>query len=268
MLLALLCAGQSTRPFFFIQLSDPQFGMYTQDRDFVQETANLEFVVATINRLRPAFVVITGDLVNRAGDKDQIAEYTRVIGKIATTIPVYSVAGNHDVGNDPTRQTLAEYRKNIGADYYTFRSGPMEGIVLDSSLLAHPQNAPDESVKQEQWLTEELDKAKRAGIRVVVFQHHPYCVNDPTEPDEYFNVTKPIRDRYFELFAKYGVSDVFAGHLHRTAECRNANLTIHTSGPVGKPLVDGQSGIRIVAIRNGIVSSKYFPLGLLPETVE
>ena len=50
--------------FFFIQLSDPQFGMYTADRDFAQETANFEFAVANINRLKPAFVVITGDLVN------------------------------------------------------------------------------------------------------------------------------------------------------------------------------------------------------------
>jgi len=52
----------AAEPFFFIQLSDPQFGMFTTNKEFAQ------FAVATVNRLRPAFVVITGDLVNQPGD--------------------------------------------------------------------------------------------------------------------------------------------------------------------------------------------------------
>ena len=38
--------------FFFIQLSDPQFGMYSADKESSQETANFEFAVATVNRLK------------------------------------------------------------------------------------------------------------------------------------------------------------------------------------------------------------------------
>jgi len=30
----------------FIQMSDPQFGMFTKDVDFAHETANLEFAIA------------------------------------------------------------------------------------------------------------------------------------------------------------------------------------------------------------------------------
>src|SRR2546425_12111920 len=60
---------------FFMQLSDPQFGMYTADADFAQETANFDFAIAAANRLRPAFVVVTGDLVNKAGDAAQVAAY-------------------------------------------------------------------------------------------------------------------------------------------------------------------------------------------------
>src|SRR5215208_5187450 len=78
----------SNPPFFFVQLSDPQFGMFTGDKDFAQETANFEFAVANVNRLRPAFVVITGDLVNKPGDAAQISEYLRIVGKIDTAIPV------------------------------------------------------------------------------------------------------------------------------------------------------------------------------------
>src|SRR3954451_9563876 len=106
---AFLCAsalGAQT----FIQMSDPQFGMYTKDKDFAHETANFEFAIATANRLKPAFVVITGDLTNKASDAAQTAEYKRIASKLYPAIKLYSVPGNHDVGNEPTKETLAAYR--------------------------------------------------------------------------------------------------------------------------------------------------------------
>src|SRR5437762_2015274 len=83
----------------FIQMSDPQFGMYTKDQEFSHETANFEFAIATANRLQPAFVVITGDLTNKAGDAAQIAEYKRIAAKLDPKIRLFSLPGNHDVGN-------------------------------------------------------------------------------------------------------------------------------------------------------------------------
>src|SRR5215831_2720336 len=81
--LLLASAGAAAaESFFFIQLSDPQFGMFTENADFVQETANFEFAVATVNRLRPAFVVVTGDLVNKTGDAAQIAELKRILAEV------------------------------------------------------------------------------------------------------------------------------------------------------------------------------------------
>src|SRR5207248_9382061 len=40
---------------FFLQMSDPQFGMYSANKDYAQETVNFEFAIATANRLRPKF---------------------------------------------------------------------------------------------------------------------------------------------------------------------------------------------------------------------
>ena len=117
-----------------MQLSDPQFGMYTANADFAQETANFEFAIAAANRLHPAFVVVTGDLVNKEGDAAQIAEYQRIAAKLDRAIPLYNVTGNHDVGNNPTPATLAAYTKQFGPDHYTFRADEFVGIVLDSSI--------------------------------------------------------------------------------------------------------------------------------------
>src|ERR1035441_9867563 len=100
--LILLAASLPAQPKFFIQASDPQFGMYTKDAGFAQETANFEFFIANVNRLKPQFVVVTGDLTNKADDADQIAEYHRIVRKLDASIKVYNVAGNHDVRNEPT----------------------------------------------------------------------------------------------------------------------------------------------------------------------
>src|SRR5262245_26143630 len=119
--LACVCLGlvlwsrlTAAEPFFFIQLSDPQLGMFTDNRDFAQDAANFEFAVTAVNRLRPAFVIVTGDLVNKPGDAAQIAEYRRIVAKIDSSIPVYNIAGNHDVENAPTPASLAAYEKIFG----------------------------------------------------------------------------------------------------------------------------------------------------------
>src|ERR1035438_3480746 len=158
-------------PQFFIQASDPQFGMYTKDADFAQETTNFEFFISNLNRLKPQFVVVTGDLTNKPADADQIAEYHRIARKLDASIKIYNVPGNHDVLNEATTASLASYRKNWGPDYYTFDSGDVRGIVLNSSLIQAPVNVQAEADKQEQWLRGQLAKAKTDGKRIIVFQH-------------------------------------------------------------------------------------------------
>ena len=146
LLLAAAAGAQTpqTDSFAFLQMSDTQFGMYTKDGEFSQETANYEFAVATANRLKPRFVIVCGDLVNKPGDSAQIAEYLRITAKFDKSIRVYHVAGNHDVGNEPTPASLASWRKTFSRDYYSFREGSIYGIVLNSSLLHSPGKASDE----------------------------------------------------------------------------------------------------------------------------
>ena len=50
--LVLVAHAAAIAPFFFIQVTDPQFGMAANNAGFEQETANLEFAVATANPRR------------------------------------------------------------------------------------------------------------------------------------------------------------------------------------------------------------------------
>src|SRR5882757_1928134 len=276
-LLSLLVIGITTvvpsatgaQEFFFLQMSDPQFGMYTGNASFAQESANLEFAIATANRLRPAFVVMSGDLVNKPGDKAQIEEYLRITHKLDPVIPLYTIAGNHDVGNVPTPESLAAYRQVFGKDYYSFRNGAMEGIVLNSSIIQHPEKVPDEETQQREWLEEELEKAVAEHVRwIVVFQHIPWFLYSADEPDQYFNIPHEARIRYLKILKESGVQYVFAGHLHQNSEGRDDAFEMVTTGPIGKPLGDAISGIRIVSVSKRGLCHRYYGLGNLPSQID
>jgi len=249
----------------FIQMSDPQFGMYTENKGFEHETANFEFAVATANRLKPAFVVVTGDLVNAAGDAAQIAEFKRVAGRLDPNIRLFLMPGNHDVGNEPTIESLAKYRAQFGPDYYTFRVGDITGIALNSSLEKAPHNVPEEAAKMEAWFRTELVKAQRDGAKhLIVFQHIPFFLNDANEEDRYENIPRETRQRYLKTLHEYGVKQVFAGHYHSTSDARDGDLEMITTGPVGKPVPPARSGLRMVTVSAAGVTHKYYDFGELP----
>jgi serine/threonine-protein phosphatase CPPED1 len=275
-LFAVLCLAASyaqapaTAPFFFVQMSDPQFGMFAKDADLAQETANFELAVATMNRWRPAFVVITGDLVNKAGDVQQIAEYRRITAKLDRAIPLYSVPGNHDVENDPTPASVEAYVRHIGPDHYSFRSGSLAGIVLNSTLIHTPAKAAALYEAQLTWLRAELARLKSTGARhLVVFQHHPWFLADPDEADQYFNIPLERRGVHLSMFREAGVKYLFSGHYHRNAGGRAGEIEMTTTGPVGMPLGEGsQSGLRVVIVRDSGLTHRYYQLGELPNQIE
>jgi 3',5'-cyclic AMP phosphodiesterase CpdA len=260
--------AQPSEPWFFVQLTDPQFGMHTGDKAFDQETANFEFAVASVNRWKPAFVIITGDLINKPGDPAQVAEYLRIEKKIDPTIRVYHLAGNHDVENAPTPAALAAYRKTFGPDWYSFRQGSFAGVIINTSIIHSPQHVADELAKQRGWLEAELDRLKRDGAtHIVLFQHHPWFTVKASEPDGYFNLPLSRRDDYLKLLARYGVKQAFGGHIHRNAVAEDMGVEMISTGPVGMPLSEEGSGLRVGIVRNGKVEHKFYQLNALPNMI-
>lgn len=258
-------SGQE-QPCYFIMLADPQFGMYELDKGFSRETANYEFAVAAINRLKPAFVIVLGDLVNKSGDKGQIDEFLRISREIDPSIPIHFVAGNHDVGHEPTPEMLDSYRQNIGPDYYSFRSGPIYGIVLNSALIYEPRKVESEYEKQIYWLKKELEKAKASGApQIIIFQHHPYFLGNAEEPFQTWNIPPDRRRPLLELLHSYGIRYVFAGHVHRNSAAKDGELEMTGTGPVGMPMGPDDSGIRLASATAEGVQHCYFSFGRMPD---
>jgi 3',5'-cyclic AMP phosphodiesterase CpdA len=248
-------------------MADPQFGFFTANQDFARETANFTKAIEIANRLRPAFVVVCGDLTHRAGDSAQIAEYRRIAATLDRSVPLYSVSGNHDLALPLSPSSVAAYRAVYGPDYYTFERNGILGVVINSSLFKEPNLAPREAAAQNQWLERTLAEAKAKGKRAMVFQHHSWFLARADEPDQYYNLPVDKRREVLALLHGAGVRHVFAGHYHRNALGRDGDLEMVTTGPVGRPLGTDPSGLRIVIVTRDSVMHRYYALDSVPDRV-
>ena len=114
-------ASAQKRTDFFIQVSDPQLGFISQTVDFTPEEQLMGQITAEINRLRPDFVVFSGDLVHWF-DKEQLWDgFKRMCAKIDSKIPVYYLPGNHDVSSDVSPESVATFVGRFGSDRFVHR---------------------------------------------------------------------------------------------------------------------------------------------------
>ncbi|MCP5066845.1 MAG: hypothetical protein GY946_09785, partial [bacterium] len=234
-----------------------------------EETKRFEQAIAHANRLGPAFVVICGDLVNTPGHAGQAEEFKRIAAQLDPSIPLHLVAGNHDLENEPTPQTLAWYRENFGKDWYSFRHGDVYGIALNSVIIDEPDAVQEETRAQLAWLRAELPRAQASGApHILVFQHHPYFLAEPDESDGYYSLSRQTRQEYLDLFRTHGVRAVLAGHYHRNAGGHAGELEMITTGPVGRPLGKDPSGLRIVHFSHQGLAHAYYGLDQVPTSGE
>ena len=280
--------------FFFIQMSDPQFGMFASSSGmderrildlrrrmgwrirpapkttgFADETVLYEKAISAVNRLNPAFVIVSGDMVHDKDDANQLAELWRITGQLRSDIPVHWAPGNRDVGSVPTAQTLARYRERFGKDDYSFEYGGTSFIVLNSSVCFDDSQVPQEWERLVAFLRSSLRGARAKGsAHIVVFTHHPLYDRHPEEEDSWAVIPRGKRKVLLDLFEGHGVSAVFSGHWHRCHQVRHNGMQMVTTGAVGYPLGDDPSGLRIIKVFPDRIEHQYYGLDDLPGTVE
>ncbi len=235
---------------------------------FADETSLYEKAIAEANRLRPDFVVMCGDMTHDADDLDQLGELRRITAKLDDNIPMYWVAGNHDVGNRPTPGTLARYRQRFGEDNYSFDHKGSHFVVINSCVCYDPTDVPDEWESLIAFLKTDLYEARANGSKhILVFVHHPLFLDSPDDPDGRFVIPKTRRAALLDIMKSNNVSAVFAGHVHRNILGLDGDLQMVTSGAVGYPLGDDPSGFRTVKVLDGSIEQKYFGLDDVPKPV-
>lgn len=173
---------------------------------------------------------VVGDRIGRASDIPGLFLQPRGGVDLSMGPPVFFVRGNHDCrGAEANRLPgYVDYPEN--RPYFSFRSGPVAGIVLDTG-----EDKPDDHPyllglsdfgslirEQGEWLTREIEKPhlKDAPYKVV-FCHIPLRWRDEFTPDYAGGGAKGFdhwsargRAAWHEPLVKWGAQLVVSGHTH------------------------------------------------------
>ncbi len=280
----------TTSKFFFIQMADPQFGLFShlsgkneleiknlQKRDiFIKKTPKiydlnneiqlLRSSIKIINSLNPKFVVICGDMINNLDNENQITTFSKEISKINNHIKVYYVPGNHDIAYDykqPTLESIKEYKNIFGKDYYSFVKGRIRFIIINSTIFKSANTLRSYALEQLSFIEKESNLAKKYNQKIIIFSHHPLFINNINEENNEWSINKDFRKKILESTMSNGLLANFAGHMHRNNIAFFEDLEIITTGPVGLyhgPYGKGVSGIRKVDINDTTISHYYIEI--------
>jgi hypothetical protein len=152
-----------------------------------QSVARTRRLRELVNALRPAFTLISGDLVRdalRVPEAEARGYYDLFAReKSAFAAPVYTVPGNHEnfgietdkSGVSPTHPLLgkAMYRSYFGPDYYSFNVGGVHFIALNTVDIAGNYYYGHVDAQQMAWLQRDLASLPPRTV-VVTFNHIPF----------------------------------------------------------------------------------------------
>lgn len=210
--------------FMWVQISDTHI---MEKGKNVQREAWLKEAIREINKLKPDFVVVTGDLVESAAEK-AYQNYVSIMSEL--DVPLYNVIGNHDDNSAANPSDYANlYKKYISPQtYYSFDWKGYHFVILDSvkpTIHSGTFHVPEDQIT---WLKKDLVEAGNKNI--VMFSHHPPA-GGRTDVDDHDDLKAIIRNHNVKAF--------YSAHRH------------------GKPLEEYIGGVYYV--NTGAVSS--FPLG-------
>lgn len=230
---------------------------------FEWDAARYREAIAAVNRIRPSFVVMGGDMVDDPDSEAQYEELMRITSELDPDIPMHWVPGNHDIGVDtvvPTPASIARYCAAFGPDYYAFDHADLRCIVLDTVVIDHPEETEGQLEEQFDFLGWEMERLLDDHKRGVVFGHHPLFIQHVDEDDTYWNLPRSRRLRLLEAFRRGGIGHAFAGHWHRNSIARDGDFEMVTSGAVGYPLGDDPPGLRTVRVEPSRIVHEYHAL--------
>jgi len=172
------------------------------ERHYRSTPEKLKRAVETIRAAKPAFTLHLGDFIDR--DFKSFDTMLPIINALGH--PVYHLLGNHDYSVADTEKARVVAMLGMPHDYYTFRSGNIRIVMLDTNSIStykYPANTSSATAAAEQlkaleatgqpgakpwnggasppqleWLDRELTAADVAKERVILCGHHPLLPAD------------------------------------------------------------------------------------------
>lgn len=167
------------------------------------------------------FAVHLGDLVH----EPELSQYTLFFGQVREnfTKPLLVTVGNHEL----KEEGRPLYRELFGAENFAFSLGQAYFLIFDD---AHQTSLTEDHLA---WLTRELEKAQAFAQRFV-FLHVPLF--DSRGGEKQHCLPPEMGQRLAQLFRQYGVTRIFAGHIHGYFRGEWAGVPFTISGGGGAKL--------------------------------
>jgi 3',5'-cyclic AMP phosphodiesterase CpdA len=172
------------------------------ERHYRSTPEKLKRAVETLHAARPAFTLHLGDFIDR--DFKSFDTMLPILDGLGH--PVHHLLGNHDYDVAETEKARVVATLGMPHDYYTFRSGGIRFVMLDTTSVStykHPAGSPAAAAAKKrleeaeasghpgakpwngaisdpqlEWLDRELTAADSAKERVIVCGHHPLIPAD------------------------------------------------------------------------------------------
>jgi hypothetical protein len=179
----------------------------------------LHELVAEVLRIKPRFLLFTGDLVRgfttETDFRSQLTGWLEVMKPVyAAGIHVYPVRGNHDVSSVGAEKVWNEV---FSGPYALPANGPegeknvtFSAVEENSLVVGVDQYGAHENTLDLAWLRAQLE---RNALPIVLVEGHEMAFRAGRHADNLDNHPE-LRDEFIEALGKSGARVYFAGHDH------------------------------------------------------
>ena len=202
---------------------DPQFGFGREvtEAKYRDDLARFEAVIDRVNAEKVDLCFIAGDMTHRAVDLER--DWPRLVGRFK--VPFVVTPGNHDMGQNLTRENVERFERVFGYEYRSLKVGAWR-FISGNSQYWRPTEEKERFARYEKWLADELAAAKAAGEPVILASHIPPFVGGAGEEDSYENHPKAGRGKRIDSYLAAGAKFYLAGHTHRMIARAIGGMTI------------------------------------------
>jgi hypothetical protein len=217
--------------FNFVAYGDIRFTNPTDTHDTNPEAR--QALVQRIAELRPAFLLVTGDLVLRGGDANdwRVWESETKPWREAH-LPVFPVLGNHEVYGDPQAlQYFAHFPELKQRRWYEVHAGNALFFMLDS-------NADNPGGAQWNWLEGQLPQVPGEVDFLFFVLHHPPYTHSSSSALRGGHSARAPEQELAKMLERLQATTrarmiVISGHVHNYERYEHGNVTYIVSGGGG-----------------------------------
>jgi serine/threonine-protein phosphatase CPPED1 len=267
--IALLCISICTAygaDFEFAWVTDTHITTTNPIEKNYEHSVRLREVLADITTLAPDFILHGGDAIEKPGDPAELAAFLELM---QPGVPWYPIAGNHDIGNQPTPKALDGWiGSGLGRglqkrEFYGFTHKGAAIYVLNTFVNESTRTEMMARAEEQLKDMDEFFQQNQAASPKIVCGHAPLFVREADEPNEYFNVKMPYRERLIKLMLMHGATTYLCGHRHGDYVIESGGIREYCQTALSFQIGESnRPGCYMFHVGDGAIERKFHPLDL------